>query len=85
MKEEEGAGSAVKDDEESVEKPETEESEAASKSNKSEEKDVLFQRTITFFNITDPARLFKAKIGNDEKFSLLFPVSEANPEHPLEV
>ena len=30
------------------------------------DKDILFQRTITFFNITDPARLFKTKIKSDE-------------------
>jgi hypothetical protein len=46
---------------------------------------VLFQRSIAFFNVTDPARLFTAKLSKDEEFSLLFDNVEKNKECPLEV
>lgn len=51
----------------------------------SPDKKVLFQRHIAIFNVTDPARLFSAKLTKDEEFSMLFTNSEKNKEAPLEV
>ena len=52
---------------------------------KASEKKVLFERQIAFFNVTDPARLFTAKVQKDEEFSMLYTNSEKNKETPLEV
>ena len=51
---------------------------------KKEEAAVLYQKRIAFFNVLDPARLFKTRLSQKESFTMEFTPNSKN-DVPLEV